>query len=318
MVMYGRNKVGWSYNLRLGFQSAIQGNYEDSIKFFKEALKEEPENAVIYNNLADAYMNLGQLDEAEEYAKEGIDKPEEKTLSYVTLAEIYRSMGEHKHAIDCIIKALEIYEEKVPELKDALFGPIDEIMQRLPTHLKLEVASCDWVRTMYLVKYLKHVYEMEKGYVDRGATWKVLSEFKKKSLNGIGSKYLEAKKNLGIKGSDAGAIAKTYATMAAITGKQKIKVVENGERAAIIRILACWECSVIKSMELDKSDGWVSCMCQEQINEVAQAVNPQASFTFSSTIVGGSEHCEGTVEIKKPTENHGQISSELDTEKNGQ
>lgn len=316
MVMYGRSRVGWSYNLRLGFQSGVKGNYDDCIRFYEEALKEEPENAIIYNNLADAYRNLGQFHKAAKYAKEGINRPEEQTLSYVTLAEIHRDMGEHKRAIDYILKALEIYEERVPELKEALFGTIDEIIDKLPTYLKLEVASCDWVRTIYLVKYLKHVYAMEKGYVDKGVSWEVLSGFKKKSLSAIGSKYLEAKKDLGIEGRDAGAIAKTYAAMATITGKQKIKVVATGERDALIQILACWECSVIKSMELDKIDGWISCMCQENIKAVARAINPDANFSFSSTILDGDKQCEGTLEIKKDKENSGPISSKRDTENN--
>lgn len=300
MTMYGRNKLGWSYNLRMGFQSAAKGNYEESIKFYKDALDEDPESAIIYNNLADAYMNLGQLDQAAKYAKEAINMPQEQTLSYVTLAEIYRDRGEHKKAIDCIFKGLEIYEQAVPELKDTLFGPIDEIIKKLPAHLKLEVASCDWVRTMYLVKYIKHTYEMEKGYVDKGVAWEVLFDFKKKSLSSIGSKYLSAKKNLGIKGSDAGAIAKTYAAMSTITGKQKIKVVEKNESQALIQISSCWEFSMIKSMELDKSDGWISCssLCQEHINTVAKAINPGADFAFTSTLVDGDKYCEGSVKIK--------------------
>ena len=300
MTMYGRNKLGWSYDLRMGFQSATKGNYEESIEFYKDALNEDPENAVIYNNLADAYMNLGQLDQAAKYAKQAISRPQEQTLSYVTLAEIYRDRGEHKQAIDSILKGVEIYEQAVPELKDTLFGPIDEIIKKLPAHLKLEVASCDWVRTMYLVKYLKHTYEMEKGYVDKGVTWEVLFDFKKKSLSSIGNKYLAAKKNLGIKGSDAPAIAKTYAAMSTITGKQKIKVTEIDESRALIQISACWECSVIKSMELDKTDGWIGCshICQEHITTLAKAINPRADFAFTSTLVDGNKYCEGNVEIK--------------------
>ncbi|ODS33527.1 MAG: hypothetical protein SCARUB_01351 [Candidatus Scalindua rubra] len=300
MVMYGHNKLGWSYSLRMGFQSATKGNYEDSVKFYKEALKEEPKKAIIYNNLADAYMNLGQLDQAVRFAKEAIARPQEQTLSYVTLAEVYRDMGEHKQAIDCILKALEIYEEAVPQLKDMLFGPIDEIMKKLPPHLKLEVASCNWIRTMYLVKYIRHTYEMEKSYVDKGVAWEVLLDFKKKSLSSIGSKYLAAKKNLGIKGSDTAAIAKTCAAVSSITGKQRIKIIEEDESRALIQIFACWECSVIKSMELDKSDGWISCshMCQEHINTVAKAINPRANFVFTSTLADGDKYCEGTVEIK--------------------
>jgi len=302
MAVYNVNKIGWSHPLRMGYKHAVKGEYEDAIGPYEEALKEGENQVLIYNNLADAYMNLGQFDRALDYAQKAVDCAEDKVVPYVTLAEIYQAKGEHKKAVDRVVKAQILFEESVPELKDVVLDPIEEVIKKLPARIKFDVASKDWIRIIYLVKSLKSNYEMQRDYVRGGVSWEFLLDIRKKSLSSIGQKYLWSKEKLGIKGNDAAAIAKTYGAMCAIIGSSKIKVVEKNRTSSSIRIPACWQYCVIKSMELDKDPEWVkcSCMCAEYINAVAKAINPNANFEFSSTFADGDKYCEGVFKITEP------------------
>ncbi|MCK4389575.1 MAG: hypothetical protein KAV83_04975 [Desulfobacterales bacterium] len=272
-----------------------------SIEHYLQALNERSDNgALIHNNLADSYMNAGQLDLAVEQAKDAISKAQDKTLPYVTLGEIHQAMGEHEKAVECVHRAQEIFEELMPEMKDALFDTIEEVIKKLPTREKFELASKDWVRMIYLVKYTEATYQMERGLIERhGGTWKGLLKAKKLALNSIGQKYLSSKERLGIKGNDAAAIAKTYGVMAAIIGSPKVKVLEKSATQSTIRVSACWQYSVIRSMGLDQDPGWVNCSfyCTEYINNVARAINQTARFEFESSLPDGNKYCEGIFRI---------------------
>jgi len=300
MAVWSTDKVGWSTTLRTAYKYASNSDYENAVKYYKEALKEETNEALIYNNLADVYMNAAQFDQALVCAKEAIGKTQE-AVPYVTFGEIYQAEGEHGKAVDCILKAQEIFEESVPELKNMAFDSIEEVIKKLPPRIKFDLASKDWLRTIYLVKSLKSNYQAERDYTRRGVSWEFLLDIRKKSLGSIGQKYLWSKEKLGIKGNDAGSIANTYGAMCAIIGSPKVKVVEKKEEYSTIQIPACWQYSVIRSMGLDKDLGWVkcSCMCAEQLNTVAKAINPNAAFEFSSTLADGHKYCEGVFEIKE-------------------
>jgi len=301
MAVWTTDRIGWSQTLRMAYKYATGGNYESAIKYYKEALKEGTNSVLIYNNLADAYMNIDRLDEALVCAEETMAKAEDKTVPYVTLAEIYQAKGEHKKAVDCIVRAQEILEESIPELKNMVFESIEEAIKKLPARAKFDIASKDWIRIIYLIKSLMSNYQIERDYVNRGVSWEFLFDIRKKSLSSIGQKYLWSKEKLGIKGNNAIAIANTYGAMCAIVGSPKIKVVENNETSSSIRIYACWQYSVIKSMGLDKDPGWVkcSCMCTKQLNSIAKAINPDIDFEFTSTRADGYKYCEGVFKIKE-------------------
>ena len=288
--------------MKMGHRSALKGDYASSIGYYLDALNGGSDNAaLICNNLADSYMNAGQLDLAMEQAKNAVDDAQDKTLPYVTLAEIHQATGEHEKAVEYIYRALEIVEEAMPEMKDALFDTVEEVIKRLPTRDKLEVASKDWVRIIYLVKYTEGTFQMERDLIKKhGGTWKDLLEAKKLALESIGDKYLSSKEKLGIKGDDAAAIANTYGAMSAIIGSPKVKVLDKGATQSTIRVTGCWQYSVIRSMGLDQDPGWVSCSfyCTEYINNVAQTINPKARFQFESTVPGGNEYCEGIFRVR--------------------
>ncbi|MFQ6075852.1 MAG: tetratricopeptide repeat protein [Candidatus Bathyarchaeia archaeon] len=302
MVTYGLDKLGWSYWLRMGVKHANRGDYEDSIKCYKEAIEQDPDNVtIIFNNLADAYMNLGQLDEAMKYGREAVDRAPDQPISYVTLGEIHQAKGEHKEAVRYILRALNAYEEMTPQLRGALGDSIEEIVKKLPAELKLEIALKDWVRIIYFVKYLRATYQLERGIIEKsGASWKEFSSLREKPIAELVSKHLWAKERLGIKGDDAAAIANTFGAITTIAGSARVKVVEKSERRAVILIPTCWRYTVIKEMELDREKGWIECseMCTKIINTLAKAINPNASFKFSATLPGGDKRCMGVLEIK--------------------
>ncbi len=301
MAKYGLDKIGWSHSMKMGHRCACNGDYAASILHYLQAVHGGSDNAaLVCNNLADSYMNAGQLDLAMEWAKQAIGDAQDKTLPYVTIGEIHQAKGEHKEALDYIIMAQKVFEESVPELKDMVFDSIEEVIRKLPMRIKFDLSSKDWIRIIYLVQSLRTNYQQLMDYTNRGVSWEFLSDIREKSLGQVGQKYLWSKQKLGIKGGNAAAIAKTYAAMSTITGKQKTRVTELDESRTLVQISACWECSVIKSMKLDKSDGWIACSrtCQAYINTVAKAINPRADFAFTSTLVNGDKYCEGNVEVK--------------------
>jgi len=283
----------------MGYKCAYRDDYAEASKYYKEALAENVNDPFIHNNLADVYMNLSQFDLAMEHAKEAIDKADEEVVPYVTLGQIHQTRGEHIEAVDCILRAQNILEEAVPELKDGL-DSVEEVIRKLPPRLKFDVVNKDWIRIIYLVKSMKTNYQKERDYVRRGVSWEFLLDFRKEALLSVGSRYLWAKEKFGIKGNDAAAIANTYGAMSAIIGSPKVRIVENSMKRAVIQIPACWQHTVIKAMELDRDPGWVKCsyMCTEYINTVAKAINPNANFEFGSTLPDGHKYCEGEFKIQ--------------------
>jgi tetratricopeptide (TPR) repeat protein len=288
--------------MKMGLRSAVKGDYTASIEYYIDALNGGSDNAaLLYNNLADSYMNAGQLGLAMEQAKNAIDDARDKTLPYVTLAEISQAKGQHEKGVEYIHRALKILEKAMPEMKDALFDTIEEVIKKLPTREKFELASKDWVRLIYLVKYTAATFQMERDLIKKhGGTWKGLLKGKKLALETIGAKYLSSKERLGIKSDDAAAIAKTYGAMSAIIGSPKVTITEKGAEQSSIRVSGCWQYSVIRSMGLDRDPGWVSCSlyCKEYINNVARAINPEAHFEFDSALSEGSKYCEGSFTIQ--------------------
>jgi len=279
----------------MAHKCASSGDYPSAIRYYEDALREGGNGTLIYNNMADAYMNVGDFDKAMTFAEEAVEDSPEEAVSYVTLGQLYQAKGEHKKAVDCMIKARQAFEKSVPELRDMDFVSIEEVIKKLPTRVKFAIASQDWIRLIYLVKSLRNNYQKEKDYVRRGVSWEFLTDIRRKSLSSVGPKYVWSKEKLGIKGNGPAAIAATYGAMCAISGSPKVRVVEKDEKSASIQLSACWEYSVIRNMGLDSDAGWVECcrICAAQLSRIAQAINGDVSFKFTSTIPGGQRYCEG-------------------------
>ena len=295
MVVWIGDKTGWSQTLRMAHKCGSRGDYQGAIRHYEDALREGRNGTLIRNNMADAYMNLCEFDKAITFAEEAVEESPAEAVSYVTQGQVYQAKGQHKKALDCMIKSRQAFEESVPELRDMDFASIEEVIKKLPTRVKFAIASQDWIRLIYLVKSLRNNYQKERDYVRRGVSWEFLTDIRRKSLSSAGPKYVWSKEKLGIKGNGPAAIAATYGAMCAISGSPKVRVVEKNEKSSTIQISACWEYSVIRSMGLDGDAGWVECsrICAEQLNTIAQAINGEVRFEFTSTVPAGHTYCEG-------------------------
>jgi len=100
MAIWNTDKIGWSQTLRMAYKCAAGGNYKEAIKYYKEALKEvAASKALIYNNLADVYMNAGQINSALKCVENAINGVRGEVVPYITLGEIYQAKGEHGKAV---------------------------------------------------------------------------------------------------------------------------------------------------------------------------------------------------------------------------
>jgi pentatricopeptide repeat protein len=82
----------------------LNGEYEEAVKSFTEALKLETSNSKIHNNLALALCKLGRYQEAlEVFQKSG-----DEASAYNNLGYIYMTEGKYEEAIEAFEKALEL------------------------------------------------------------------------------------------------------------------------------------------------------------------------------------------------------------------
>lgn len=298
MAIYSADTTGWNEALRTGQRSASKGLYAEAISIYEKGLEDGRDDGVLLNNLADACLKNGQLDRAEAYARKAVQGEPDEALPQVTLGQILQGQEKHKDAVGCVLKAKEKLEMMAPELRGITFDSIEQLIDRLSTQAKFELAGKDWIRIVYLVKSLIETYQVELGYVKRGVSWEFLEEIRAGSLESVGPSHRRFKQKVGIRGEDASAVARTVGAMATITGSPQVKPGRQTTTRSFIEIPTCWRHSVIRSLDLDTQPGWVPCsrVCVEYMSCAAQAINPDIGFSFSSTLADGAPRCEGVFE----------------------
>src|SRR5690606_25087316 len=107
-------------NSKLGIIEIERGNYKEGLKYAHSAIKEleernlQNELRVTYQNLANAYYNIGAFQKAIEYYSKNLTLEEElnsnvgKFTAYNKLAESYSMQKENRKAIDYYEKALSL------------------------------------------------------------------------------------------------------------------------------------------------------------------------------------------------------------------
>ncbi|MDX1775969.1 MAG: tetratricopeptide repeat protein [Desulfobulbales bacterium] len=152
----GAEKNPGDYNVRKGNYRLEDGQYEEAVKEFSEALGKNPDHAMAHLGLAVTYMQMGEADAAmQEFNLVIADNPELAT-AYADRGILYDRLGEYEKALADYKKAIELdreilkgpgwlwrfmrnIDEKPPTIKDRadyleaeLAKPEDERLLRIP------------------------------------------------------------------------------------------------------------------------------------------------------------------------------------------
>lgn len=112
--------------VKLGMVRLRQGKYAEAITVLREAIAQEPENALAHFNLGAALLFVGKLDEAESallraYAIKGA----EMAGTQLMLGQLYHQKQDYRKAIDAFTK----YLRDLPDAPNA--GQVKESIRRL-------------------------------------------------------------------------------------------------------------------------------------------------------------------------------------------
>jgi tetratricopeptide (TPR) repeat protein len=159
LVFYWRTGVEKNpgdYNVRKGNYRLEDGQYEEAVKEFSEALGKNPDHPMARLGLAVTYMQMGDSGGALDEFNRVIENNPELAPAYADRGILYDRMGEHKKALADYKKAIELdpeilegpgwlwrfmrnVDEKPPTIKDRaayleeeLAKPKDERLLRIP------------------------------------------------------------------------------------------------------------------------------------------------------------------------------------------
>ncbi len=83
-------------------------NYRERLAAFEKAVKICPAYAEAYVNLADAYENLGDFDQAEKYYRQAISIKPDLYVPFLGLGDLYLKTGRYRDSYDAFLSGLEI------------------------------------------------------------------------------------------------------------------------------------------------------------------------------------------------------------------
>lgn len=97
------------------FNAAQDGNYEQALTSYKDAIAEDSNAYYLYNNLAEVYKAMGEVEEVVATYQEAIDRYPEQVIFYDNLAQSYLQEDEIDQAMDVYYQGLANNENE-PEL----------------------------------------------------------------------------------------------------------------------------------------------------------------------------------------------------------
>ncbi len=103
---YELNKFDFIAKSHLGFINLKKGNYEESIKYFKEALMIKPFSADVYMSIGNAYEKLNKLIEARDNYEMAYEYNSNNHIIIKRLIEIYKKLKD-KNRIEIIKEDIE-------------------------------------------------------------------------------------------------------------------------------------------------------------------------------------------------------------------
>jgi tetratricopeptide (TPR) repeat protein len=107
----GVEKYPGDYNVRKGNYRLEDGQYEEAVKEFSEALGKNPDHTMARLGLALTYMQMGEASLAMQEFNLVIENNPDLAPAYADRGILYDRMGEHKKALADYKKAIELDEE---------------------------------------------------------------------------------------------------------------------------------------------------------------------------------------------------------------
>ena len=102
-----------------------QGEFDEAIEEFTEAIELDPEYAIAYYNRGWAYDEKGEYDEAIADYNKAIELDPELDVAYFTRGFLYMALGEKEKAISDFEKCIEV--SKTPALIERAQEILDEL-----------------------------------------------------------------------------------------------------------------------------------------------------------------------------------------------
>jgi S1-C subfamily serine protease/Flp pilus assembly protein TadD len=124
--------LGWVYD--------EQGQYQEAIASYKEAIRIRPDDAVAHNNLGIAYKKLGRNQEAMTSYKEAIRIKPDYANAHLNLGVIYNKSGKYEEAFTSCQKSL--LEVRQPNTRESRFPPIHSQPSTLHRKYQRALISC--------------------------------------------------------------------------------------------------------------------------------------------------------------------------------
>ncbi|MCH2169474.1 tetratricopeptide repeat protein [Myxococcota bacterium] len=76
-----------------GFQKFAEGQLDEAIELYRQAIDADPELAIAWNGLSMAYRSKGDLDQAIEAGLKLIEVEPDESLNYTNLSILYQNKG---------------------------------------------------------------------------------------------------------------------------------------------------------------------------------------------------------------------------------
>lgn len=82
--------------------------FEESVEYIEHAIKLNPENVQLYNNLGTSYLTIGELDKAFETYERASQVDPKDSLTYFNMASILQLQNKHKEACEYLQKLMNL------------------------------------------------------------------------------------------------------------------------------------------------------------------------------------------------------------------
>lgn len=92
----------------IAFNHVVNGELEEAIAAYRDAVEEEPDNGYLYASMGNVYSELGQLDNAVESYEQAVEKQANDGELFFILAALYQEQEQIDQAVEAYLKASEL------------------------------------------------------------------------------------------------------------------------------------------------------------------------------------------------------------------